>query len=124
MRYLEYLEFKLVRESLQEREGLLKNMPHIAWPMRFIIPLHASMGFHHHTPVATWLARGLPWLKGRRPDWLIRTGLWLYDHLAIGDILPATRTLTLRDGVEGAPLHPKFSKAFEYSYVWVQDARH
>ena len=123
LRYLEYFEFRLVREALIEREILLKNMPHISWPMRFILPLSSEMRFDNTTPTSRLLARVLPWLRGRRPDWLIRLGLFLYDHMGGRQILPATRTMTLAGTREGAPLKDKFVKAYEYSDCWVEDSR-
>ena len=101
LRYLEYYEFRLVREALKEREVLLEAMPHISWPMRFILP--------HH--------------KGLRPSWLLRVGLFMYDHLGGRKILPATRTLDMRTHATGKALKPIFTAGFEYSDCWVQDAR-
>ena len=101
VRYLEHYKFRLVREALIEREVLLKIAPHIIWPMRFVLP--------HH--------------KGLRPRWLLRTGLFLYDHLGGRKILPGTRTLNLRQSPYGAPLKDTFVTGFEYSDAWVQDAR-
>jgi len=101
LRYLEHYEFALVRESLKEREVLLSMAPHIAWPLRFVLPHHG----------------------GLRPAWLIRLGLFLYDHLGGREILPGCRTLNLRKDVTGGPLRKSFSKAFEYSDCWVDDAR-
>ncbi|MGB3645384.1 MAG: glycerol-3-phosphate dehydrogenase [Mesorhizobium sp.] len=101
LRYLEYYEFRLVREALMEREVLWKNAPHIIWPMRFV----------------------LPYAKGLRPAWLLRLGLFLYDHIGGRKLLPATRTLDMRSDPAGKPLKPLFSKAFEYSDGWVNDAR-
>ncbi|MFC7703462.1 glycerol-3-phosphate dehydrogenase [Plastorhodobacter daqingensis] len=101
LRYLEYYEFRLVREALIEREVLLRNMPHISWPMRFVLP--------HN--------------RGMRPAWLLRLGLFLYDHLGGRKILPGTRTLDLRRDPAGAPLRPGFARAFEYSDCWVEDSR-
>ena len=101
LRYLEYYEFRLVRESLMEREVLWRNAPHIIWPMRFV----------------------LPYAEGLRPAWLIRLGLFLYDHIGGRKLLPATRTLDMRSDPAGQPLKPIFSKAFEYSDGWVNDAR-
>lgn len=101
LRYLEYYEFRLVREALREREVLLQAMPHISWPMRFILP--------HH--------------KGLRPRWLLRLGLFLYDHLGGRKILPATRVLDLTTDKVGAPLKGQYRRGFEYSDCWVQDAR-
>ncbi|MEE9388106.1 MAG: glycerol-3-phosphate dehydrogenase [Paracoccaceae bacterium] len=101
LRYLEYYEFRLVRESLIERERLLSAMPHISWPMRFVLP--------HH--------------RGLRPKWLIRLGLFIYDYIGGRKILPATRTLDLRHHQAGKALKPDFVTGFEYSDCWVQDAR-
>ncbi len=101
LRYLEYYEFRLVREALMEREVLWKNAPHIIWPMRFV----------------------LPYAKGLRPAWLIRLGLFLYDHIGGRKLLPATKTLDMRSDPAGKPLKPLFTKAFEYSDGWVNDAR-
>ena len=101
LRYLEYYEFRLVREALIEREVLLKAAPHIIWPMRFVLP-HSSE---------------------QRPAWLIRTGLFLYDHLGGRKLLPPTRTIDLRKEPEGVPLRKDFVRAFEYSDCWVDDAR-
>ena len=101
LRYLEYYEFRLVREALREREVLLAAMPHIAWPMRFVLP--------HH--------------RGLRPAWLLRLGLFVYDHLGGRKLLPPTRTLDLRTDPAGKPLKDTFTRAFEYSDCWVQDSR-
>ncbi|MCL4167922.1 UNVERIFIED_CONTAM: hypothetical protein GTU68_022534, partial [Idotea baltica] len=101
LRYLEYFEFQLVRHALREREVLLRNMPHISWPMRFVLPYH----------------------PGRRPAWLLRFGLFLYDSLGGRKLLPATRKLNLKTALEGSVLQDRFEKAFEYSDAWVQDSR-
>lgn len=101
LRYLEYYEFRLVREALEEREVLLRAMPHIAWPMRFVLP--------HH--------------RGLRPAWLLRLGLFIYDHLGRRRSLPATRSVDLRNGPLGAALKHGFTLGFEYSDGWVQDSR-
>ena len=101
LRYLEYYEFRLVREALIEREVLLASAPHIIWPMRFVLP---------HSPQD-------------RPAWLIRAGLFLYDHLGGRRQLPPTRVLKLRECGEGKPLLAEYSKGFEYSDCWVDDAR-
>ncbi len=101
LRYLEYYEFRLVREALIEREVLLCAAPHIIWPMRFVLP---------HSPQD-------------RPAWLVRLGLFLYDHLGGRKRLPGTRVLDLRRAPEGAPLLDAFTKGFEYSDCWVDDAR-
>ena len=101
LRYLEHYEFALVRESLIERERLWAIAPHIIWPLRFILP--------HQ--------------KGIRPAWLVRLGLFLYDHIGGRKLLPATRTVRLKTESAGKPLRPEFVKAFEYSDCWVDDAR-
>jgi len=101
LRYLEYYEFRLVRESLTEREVLLKSAPHIIWPLRFILP--------HH--------------KGLRPAWLIRLGLFLYDHIGGRKILPATSTVDLTKDETGSSLKGDYQKGFEYSDCWVEDSR-
>jgi len=123
LRYLEYFEFRLVREALIERETLLRAMPHISWPMRFVLPYHRDMRFESDTPTSRLLSRLMPWMRGRRPAWLIRVGLFLYDHLGGRKILPATKTIALADRPEGVPLRPEFDKAFEYSDCWVEDSR-
>ncbi len=123
LRYLEFFEFRLVRESLIERETLLRAMPHISWPMRFVLPYHADMRFEADTPTSRLLSTILPWMKGRRPAWLIRLGLFLYDHIGGRKILPPTRTVDLSSGPEGAPLKDRFRHAFEYSDCWVEDSR-
>lgn len=123
LRYLEFLEVRLVRESLIERETLLRAMPHISWPLRFVLPLNPEMRFESATPVSKALSLAMPWMKGRRPDWLIRVGLGLYDNLGGREILPGTRTLDLRQDPAGRPLQPRFTKAFEYSDCWVEDSR-
>ncbi|MEJ6392143.1 glycerol-3-phosphate dehydrogenase [Gymnodinialimonas sp. 2305UL16-5] len=123
LRYLEFFEFRLVREALIEREILLKAMPHIAWPMRFVLPYHRDMRFDSDTPTSRLLNVIMPWMRGRRPAWLIRLGLFLYDHMGGRQILPATASLDLRMAVEGQGLARKFERAFEYSDCWVEDAR-
>ncbi|WP_370282437.1 glycerol-3-phosphate dehydrogenase [Pseudooceanicola sp.] len=123
LRYLEYFEFRLVREALIEREVLLNMMPHISWPMRFVLPYHRGMRFDASAPASRLLAAAMPWMKGRRPDWLIRLGLLMYDTLGGRKILPATKVLDLDDSPEGRPLKPEFHKAFEYSDCWVEDSR-
>jgi len=123
LRYLEYFEIRLVRESLIERETLLAAMPHISWPMRFVLPLHPDMRFEGGTPTSRLLSLVMPWMKGRRPDWLIRLGLFLYDHLGGRKILPGTRTLDLATDPSGRALQPKFRRAYEYSDCWVEDSR-
>ena len=101
LRYLEYYEFRLVREALMEREVLWGIAPHIIWPLRFVLPHHA----------------------GIRPAWLLRTGLFLYDHIGGRKYLPPTRTLDLRTDPAGAALQPRFTRGFEYSDCWVEDSR-
>ncbi len=123
LRYLEYFEFRLVREALIEREILLGAMPHISWPMRFVLPYHKDMRFESETPTSRLLSLVMPWMKGRRPAWLIRVGLFLYDHLGGRKILPATETLALEGTPEGRPLQERFRKAFEYSDCWIEDSR-
>ncbi|MGB3408276.1 MAG: glycerol-3-phosphate dehydrogenase [Jannaschia sp.] len=123
LRYLEYFEINLVRHALEERETLLRAMPHISWPMRFVLPYSSDMRFEGETPVSRLLSRIMPWMKGRRPAWMIRLGLFLYDNLGGRKILPATTTLSLRGTVEGAPLDDRFEKAYEYSDCWIEDSR-
>ena len=101
LRYLEHYEFRLVREALSERELLWANAPHIIRPMRFVLP--------HQ--------------KGLRPRWMLRLGLFLYDHLGGRKLLPATRTLNLASDPAGKPLKDGFGTGFEYSDCWVDDAR-
>lgn len=86
LRYLEYYEFRLVREALLERETLWQIAPHIIWPLRFVLP--------HH--------------KGLRHAWLLRLGLFIYDHLGGRKLLPATRTVHLRDDQVGEPIKRQF----------------
>ncbi len=100
LRYLEYYEFRLVREALIERETLLVAMPHISWPLRFVLP---------H--------------DGLRPAWLLRLGLFIYDHLGGRRILPPTKSLDLARDPAGRPLKDGYSRGFEYSDCWVEDAR-
>lgn len=123
LRYLEYFEVRLVREALIERETLLRAMPHISWPMRFVLPYHKDMRFESATPTSKLLSVVMPWMKGRRPTWLIRFGLFLYDNLGGRKILPATSTVDLSNGPEGLPLKDRFSKAYEYSDCWIEDSR-
>ena len=101
LRYLEYYEFRLVRESLIEREVLLDSASHIILPMRFVLP---------HSP-------------DDRPVLLVRLGLFLYDNLGGRKKLPGTRVLDLRRAPEGEPILDKFTRGFEYSDCWVDDAR-
>jgi glycerol-3-phosphate dehydrogenase len=123
LRYLEYFEFRLVREALKERETLLVAMPHISWPMRFVLPYHPDMRFEGETPTGKLMATFMPWMKGRRPAWLIRLGLFLYDTLGGRKILPGTRTLDLTTDAAGKPLQKRFSKAYEYSDCWIEDTK-
>ena len=101
LRYLEHYEFALVRESLSERETLWGIAPHLIWPLRFV----------------------LPYAKGLRPRWLLRLGLFLYDHIGGRKKLPATQTVQLANHPAGAPLKSTFSTGFVYSDCWVDDAR-
>jgi len=119
LRYLEYLEFRLVREALAERDILLSTMPHISRAMRFVLPLDPDMRFDTATPVS----RLVPFFRGRRPDVMIRAGLMIYDRLAGSHSLPGTSRYRLRGRAEGVPLSPRLSRAFEYSDGWVDDAR-
>ncbi len=123
LRYLEFFEFGLVRKALIERETLLRAMPHISWPMRFVLPYHPEMRFEGSTPTSRLLTMFMPWMKGRRPAWLIRLGLFLYDHLGGRKMLPATTTVDLRHAPEGEALDARFETAFEYSDCWVEDSR-
>lgn len=123
LRYLEFFEFGLVKKALIEREVLLKAMPHISWPMRFVLPYHKDMRFEGDTPTSKLLTVFMPWMRGRRPAWLIRLGLFMYDNLGGREILPGTETLDLRTGPEGAPLKEKFERAYEYSDCWIEDSR-
>lgn len=123
LRYLEYFEVRLVREALIERETLLRAMPHIAWPMRFVLPYHKDMRFEGSTPTSKILNIVMPWMKGRRPAWLIRLGLFLYDNLGGRKILPATTTVDLRTDPVGEGIEDRFEKAFEYSDCWIEDSR-
>ena len=123
LRYLEFFEFGLVRKALIEREVLLKNMPHISWPMRFVLPYHKDMRFENDTPTSKLLSTVMPWMKGRRPAWLIRLGLFMYDNLGGRKILPGTHVVDLTKRETGKPLKAKFKTAYEYSDCWIEDAR-
>ncbi|MEW7006315.1 glycerol-3-phosphate dehydrogenase [Lentilitoribacter sp. EG35] len=123
LRYLEYFKFRLVREALIEREVLLSAMPHISWPKRFVLPVYPEMRFENSTPTSKLLSTFMPWMKGSRPKWLIRFGLFLYDHLGGRKILPATSSIDLTSSVEGEPLLDKYKNAYEYSDCWVEDSR-
>ncbi len=101
LRYLEHYDFLLVRHALQEREILLRAAPHIIWPMRFVLPHHKEL----------------------RPRWLIRLGLFLYDHIGGRKLLPASHSLDLAKHTTGKVLQTQYKSGFEYSDCWVQDAR-
>ena len=102
LRYLEYYEFRLVREALIEREILWQIAPHIIRPLRFVLP--------HH--------------DGLRPAWLLRLGLFLYDHIGGRNLLPPTRSVDLSHDEVGQPLIPnRYTRGFEYSDCFVDDAR-
>jgi glycerol-3-phosphate dehydrogenase len=101
LRYLEQGAFRLVREALAEREVLLRMAPHLIRPMRFVLPVE----------------------PGLRPAWLLRAGLFLYDHLGGRRVLPPTRKVDLSAGALGAPLRPRYNVGFEYSDCRVDDAR-
>ncbi len=101
LRYLEHYEFRLVREALMEREVLWAMAPHIIRPMRFVLP-------HHN---------------GLRPSWLLRLGLFLYDHIGGRKALPPTRTLDMTSDPVANALKSSYKKAFEFSDCWVDDAR-
>ena len=101
LRYLEYYEFNLVRHALAEREVMLRAAPHIIWPMRFV----------------------LPYDKGLRPAWMLRTGLFLYDHIGGREMLPGSKSLKLDKAPHKGVLESRFKTGFEYSDCWVDDAR-
>lgn len=102
LRYLEYGEFLLVRKALRERTALLGIAPHIIWPLRFV----------------------MPHVRELRPAWMIRAGLFLYDHLGgRHDALPSSHGIDLRRHPAGAPLDTSLHRGFVYSDCWVQDAR-
>ena len=123
LRYLEHLQFRMVREALQERETLLTMMPHISWPMRFVLPVNRALRYEDDQSAFGRLLSFIPGLAGRRPAWLIRLGLFVYDHLGGRKLLPASKTLTLRDHQAGTALQDQFDLAFEYSDCWVEDSR-
>ncbi|WP_298260177.1 glycerol-3-phosphate dehydrogenase [uncultured Litoreibacter sp.] len=123
LRYLEYFEVGLVKKALIERETLLRAMPHISWPMRFVLPYHKDMRFEGMTPTSKVLSFVMPWMKGRRPAWLIRLGLFMYDNLGGREILPATRRVDLTTDQVGEGIEDRFKLAFEYSDCWIEDAR-
>ncbi|WP_238364153.1 glycerol-3-phosphate dehydrogenase [Mesobacterium pallidum] len=122
LRYLEYFEARLVRESLVERERLLSAMPHISWPMRFVLPTHPDMRFDTATPASRLLGAVMPWARGRRPAWMIRAGLFLYDHMGGRKILPPTSRVA-PDAPALKALKPGLGPTWEYSDCWVQDSR-
>jgi glycerol-3-phosphate dehydrogenase len=101
LRYLEYGELRLVREALAERERLLAIAPHIVHPLRFV----------------------LPYVDGLRPRWLLRLGLFVYDHVGARERLAATETLEFPGTALGAPLLPSMQSGFSYSDCWVEDSR-
>ena len=101
LRYLEYYEFRLVREALIEREVVLEAAPHLTWPLRLVLV---------HSPE-------------QRPRWLIRLGLFLYDHLGGRKRIPGTKSLRLDTAPEGVPVRAQYPHAFAYYDVWVDDAR-
>jgi len=101
IRYLEHYEFRLVREALTEREILWKIAPHIIQPLRFILP--------HH--------------KGLRPVWLLRLGLFLYDYIGGRKKLPTSKSIDLKNSIEGQCLRDNYTKGFEYSDCSVNDSR-
>src|SRR5579862_5807816 len=101
LRYLEDFHFALVRKALQEREVLLAAAPHIMRPLHFVMPYAAHL----------------------RPAWMIRAGLFLYDHLAARRRLAASRGIDLRNHIAGEPLKPGYRRGFVYSDGWVDDAR-
>src|SRR5439155_1073805 len=101
LRYLEYYEFRLVREALIEREILWQIAPHTIRPLRFVLP--------HHS--------------GLRPAWLLRLGLFLYDHIGGRHLLPPTRSVDLAHDEVGRPLIAnRYTRGFEYSDCFVDDA--
>jgi glycerol-3-phosphate dehydrogenase len=101
LRYLELYEFRLVHEALAERETLLAAAPHIIWPLKFVLP--------HE--------------KGLRPVWMLRLGLFLYDHLARRKRLEGAHTVSLTGNALGAPLRESYNIGFTYADCWVDDAR-
>lgn len=105
LRYLENMEFSLVRESLREREIMLRIAPHLTRPIRFVMPHVSGKG------------------RAARPAWLIRLGLWLYDHLGGVRTVPGCEGVDLPSSHFGAPLKSGFKRGFVYSDVQVDDAR-
>jgi glycerol-3-phosphate dehydrogenase len=101
LRYLEHGELRLVREALAERERLLAIAPHIIKPLRFV----------------------LPYVDGLRPRWLLRLGLFVYDHAGGREKLASSSSTVLKGTLLGEPLRPEFTDGFEYSDCWVEDSR-
>ena len=101
LRYLEHYEFRLVRKALIEREVLMRLAPHLISPLNFV----------------------MPYVSGMRPRWMLRAGLFLYDHLAHREILPSSQSIQLRKHEAGAPLKSTFTSGFMYADAWVDDAR-
>ncbi|HSN19376.1 MAG TPA: glycerol-3-phosphate dehydrogenase [Usitatibacter sp.] len=101
LRYLEQYEFRLVREALREREVLLRLAPHIIRPLLFVLPHDASM----------------------RPAWMIRAGLWLYDHLGGRITLPGSRAVAFPHAELSAGLKGSYRMGFVYSDCRVDDSR-
>ena len=101
LRYLEYYEFRLVREALAEREVLLAIAPHLVKPLKFVLPLVNTI----------------------RPSWLARLGLFFYDHLGPHPSLPNSSAVNLKKADAGAPLRSNIGRGFAYYDCWVDDAR-
>ncbi|MCL6250482.1 glycerol-3-phosphate dehydrogenase [Altererythrobacter sp. KTW20L] len=101
LRYLEHGEFGLVREALGERETLWRIAPHIVRPMRFVLPVNKAMRAH----------------------WMLRAGLFLYDHIGGKRSLPGSAAISFDDHPAGEPLYAEIMSGFEYSDAWVDDAR-
>ena len=101
LRYLELFDFRLVRESLLERERLLALAPHIIFPMQFVLP-------HAHA---------------LRPRWQIRLGLWVYDHLGGRKRLPASHGIALQRSPYASALREELRHGFVYADCWVDDSR-
>lgn len=101
LRYLEYLDFKLVRESLGEREAIMELAPHLVWPLRFVMPI----------------------VPGGKPAWLIRGGLFLYDRLAPRHALAGTESLDLDKMPDRMGFDTTYHRAYVYSDCWADDAR-
>jgi glycerol-3-phosphate dehydrogenase len=101
LRYLEYYQFRLVKEALQEREILLKKAPHIIHPLQFILPHNKQL----------------------KPVWMLRLGLFLYDHLSKRQQLPSSHRIQLQNHSAGTILQKAFSQGFSYYDCWVDDAR-